>query len=207
LRQILYMLKTGFNPFDPGYYCSDELRKFGFAFVGDDVFVSKDCTIIGLPNIYLGHGSRIDSNACLIATRGKLMLAGRNHIGGQSHLCATADLTVGEFSGTSQGVRIYTATDDYSGDYLLGPCVPPEFTNYRIAPVMIGKHVSIGSGAVILPGCDIAEGAIVGALSLVLRDCAEWCVYHGNPARKVGERSRRALELEAQLKAPKAVAA
>jgi galactoside O-acetyltransferase len=201
------MLKTGFNPFDPGYYCSEELRTFGFASVGDDVLVSKDCTIIGLSNIHLGASCRIDSNACLIATRGKLILAGRNHIGGHSHLCATDDLTIGEFSGTSQGVRIYTATDDYSGDSLMGPCVPPEFTNYRVAPVTIGKHVSIGSGSVILPGCEIAEGAIVGALSLVLRNCAEWSVYHGNPARKVGERTRRALEMEARLDAPESAVA
>jgi len=199
------------NPFDPGFYCSEELRDFGFAHVGENVLVSRDCKIIGLPNIWIGDNVRIDSDARIYATGGKLRLEGRNHIGGQTHLSVAADLTFSAFSGTSQGVRIYTATEDYSGRSLMGPPsvmdVPAEFVSFRTAPIRIGKHTSIGSGAVVLPGCHLEEGAILGALSLAVRPLKPWSVYSGVPARRVAERSRRALELEAKLKGPMAAAA
>ena len=188
------------NPFDAGYFETPELRTFGFAHIGENVRIAKNCTIVGLGNISIGDGSRIDSGACLFATGGKLTLEGANHIGGMTHLSAAADLSFGEFSGTSQGVRIYTATDDYSGSSLMGPCVPPEYRNYRIAPVRIEKHCSIGSGAVILPGVSMHEGAILGALSLAVRSLKAWTVHHGNPARVVANRSKRALKLEVELK-------
>jgi hypothetical protein len=41
------------NPFDPGYYESDELRGFGFKAVGEGVKVARNCTIIGPENIEL----------------------------------------------------------------------------------------------------------------------------------------------------------
>jgi galactoside O-acetyltransferase len=70
------------NPMDPGYYGSDELRRFGFRSVGENVRISKDCTVIGPENIVLGDEIRIDSATCIVATTGVLTLGGQNHIGG-----------------------------------------------------------------------------------------------------------------------------
>lgn len=187
------------NPFDPGFYNSEELRGFGFARVGENVQVSKDCTIIGLENIELGDHSRIDSGVHIIATSGKLILHGRNHIGGGSHLCVGADLTFGRFSGCSQGVRIYTASDDYTGRWMTGPCAPSSLRGGRCEPIVIGRHCVIGSGSVILPGCDLGDGVSVGALSLVTKPLESWGIYHGNPARRIKARSKRVLELEALI--------
>jgi galactoside O-acetyltransferase len=55
------------------------------------------------------------------------------------------------------------------------------------------------TGAVILPHVTVRTGAVVGALSLVKSDCDEFGLYAGCPAKKVGERSRRLLELEREL--------
>ncbi len=188
------------NPFDPGFYHSEELRSFGFAHVGENVRVAKNCVIIGLPNIELGDDSRIDAGTCIFATTGRLRLLGANHIGGQNHFAVAADLTFGDFSGTSQGVRIYTSTDDYTGKWMAGPCVPPELRRPKTAPITIGRHCIVGSGSVILPGCDFADGAAVGALSLVTKPLEEWTMNHGNPAKRIGRRSRRVLTLELALR-------
>jgi acetyltransferase-like isoleucine patch superfamily enzyme len=188
------------NPFDPGYYCSEELRGFGFAHVGDNVRVARNCVIIGAGNIEIGEGTRIDSRTEIFATNGRLRLEGANHIGGNSHLCVAADLTFDEFSGCSQGARVYTATDDYSGRWMAGPCVPEELRGGTVKPIRLGRHCIIGSGSVVLPGCDFADGAAVGALSLVTKPLEEWSLYHGNPARLVKRRSRRVLDLEASIR-------
>ena len=50
-------------------------------------------------------------------------------------------------------------------------------------PVTIGRDVWIGGGAVILPGVNIGDEAIVGAGSVVTRDVAPGTTVVGNPAR------------------------
>ncbi len=190
-----------FNPFDPGYYDSDDLLRFGFGAVGKNVRVSKDCMIVGLSRIFLGDDIRIDSGVSVIATTGCLRLAGMNHIGGGCHLAVAADLTIGPHSGFSQGVKVYTSTDDYGGNWLAGPLVPPEYRNYRTRPITIGRYCVFGAGTVILPGCSAADGVAVGALSLVTKPLAEWTLYHGNPARRIRNRGRNAIALAERLAA------
>jgi galactoside O-acetyltransferase len=184
------------NPFDPGYYGSQELRTFGFRAVGENVQVSKNCTIIGLANIAFGDNVRIDSAACIVATAGILTLEGFNHIGGQCHFCVAADLTFGAFAGTSQGVRIYTSSDDYSGRHLTGPTVPADLRGCKTRPIALGRHVTIGAGSVIMPGCSIGEGSAVGALSMVNRPLRAWGVYFGSPVRRLFDRARDVEALE-----------
>lgn len=167
------------TPLDPGYYGSEELRSFGFKAVGENVRVSRDCTIIGPHNIVFGDNIRIDSGTAIIATGGTLTLKGLNHIGGQCHFCVAADLTIGEYSGTSQGVRIYTGTDQVS-----------TAGGVRVRPVEIGSFVCLSSGSVVLPGCHVREGSVIGALSLVNRPVRPWGIYHGNPVKRIGERPR-----------------
>ena len=50
-------------------------------------------------------------------------------------------------------------------------------------PVVIGEHVWIGGGAIILPGVTIGDGALIGAGSVVTRDVAAGATVVGNPAR------------------------
>lgn len=187
------------NPFDPGYYRSDELRGFGFAAIGANVSIARNCTITGLANISLGDDVRIDGLTTIIASTGRLRLGNRVHIGGGCHFSCADDLTFGDISGTSQGVKIYTATDNYSGLAMAGPMVPRECTRPRRAPVHIGRHTIIGAGSVILPGAHVGEGSTVGALSLVTKPCAEWSMYFGIPAKRLKGRKRVVLDLEARM--------
>jgi maltose O-acetyltransferase len=53
-------------------------------------------------------------------------------------------------------------------------------------PVMIGRDVWIGGGAVILPGVSIGDGAIVGAGSVVTKSVGPGVTVVGNPARAIG---------------------
>ncbi|MCW2284513.1 acetyltransferase-like isoleucine patch superfamily enzyme [Rhodoblastus acidophilus] len=57
-------------------------------------------------------------------------------------------------------------------------------------PVAIMDHAWIGARVVILPGVTIGEGAVVAAGAIVTKDVAPYTIVGGNPARKIGERSR-----------------
>ena len=187
------------NPFDRGYYGPEELRTFGFAAVGEDVRISKTCTIIGLPNITIGSHVRIDDKVTIIAASGRVSIGSYIHVGESCYLSAAGGITLSDFCGLSQGVRVYSVTDDYGGDHLTNPTVPKGYLGLQIAPVFLGRHVIIGSGSVILPGCTIGEGSSVGALSLVRTSLDEWGVYAGTPARWAKARSKKLLELEKQM--------
>ena len=54
--------------------------------------------------------------------------------------------------------------------------------------VTIGDDVFIGAGAVIMPGCHIGEGVVIGANSVVTRDFPPYAVVAGVPAKIIGER-------------------
>lgn len=59
-----------------------------------------------------------------------------------------------------------------------------------IAPVVIEDDVYIGSNVTILKGVTIPKGAVIGACSLVRSSdkLESYCVYGGNPLRKIGKR-------------------
>ena len=103
------------------------------------------------------------------------------------------------FSALSQGVKVYSISDDYSGVSLTNPTIPEEFLSVKKEAVNIGKHVIIGSGSVILPGVSIDEGSSVGALSLVNKSLEAWGVYIGVPAKRINFRKKILLEQEDKL--------
>jgi galactoside O-acetyltransferase len=108
-------------------------------------------------------------------------------------------ITIEDFAGFSSRVSVYSSSDDYLGTFMTNPTVPDKYTGVNHANVYIGKHVLIGTGAVLLPGIKVNDGAVVGALSLVTQDCEEFYIYKGNPAKKLMPRSRRLLELEKEF--------
>lgn len=193
------------NPFDPGYFESEALRAMGFKSVGENVRIARNCTLLGLPNIEIGSDVRIDGYSIISAgAAGASLKIGSNvHLGGWNLLIAGAGIEIGDFCSLSHGVRIFTRSDDYSGEFMTNPTVPAEYTNVTGAPVRLGKHCIVGSGSTLLPGVVLGEGVAVGGMTMVKDSLAPWGMYVGIPARRIRERSRRLLELEAKLREAK----
>ncbi|MGQ4004781.1 acyltransferase [Francisellaceae bacterium CB52] len=186
--------------FNPGYWDSEDLIKMGFKKIGRNVLISKNNTIVGLENICIGNDVRIDGYSTIIVPpSGYLNIGDFVHIGGYSLLSAGAGISMEDFSGISQGVKIYSKTDDYSGEYLTNPTVDSEFTGVKSGSVNIGRHVIIGSGTVILPKVTLHTGVSVGAQSLVTKDLDSWGVYFGSPAKKIKNRKKNLLDKELLL--------
>jgi len=55
--------------------------------------------------------------------------------------------------------------------------------DWTVVETFVRARASVGSGAVILGGVTIGEGALVGAGSVVTRDVPPYTVVAGNPAR------------------------
>lgn len=182
------------------YLSLDELGQAGFAAFGHDVFVSRKASIYGVERICLGNHVRIDDFCVLSAGEGGIKIGDYVHIAVYTSLIGRGRIELRDFSNLSSRVSIYSSSDDYSGASMTNPMVPFRFTDVRHADVTVGRHVIIGSGAVVLPGVAIGEGAAIGALSLVNDSCDAFGIYAGVPARRIRERSRHLLGLERQLR-------
>lgn len=186
--------------FDNGYFSENDIKD-RFKSVGKNVLISKNCTIIGTENIEIGNNVRIDDYCCIMVggDGASLKIGSYVHIAANCYLSAKNGIIMEDFTGISQGVKIYSNSDDYSGAFLTNPTVPSEFTNATGGTVTLKKHAIVGSGAVVLPGVTIHEGTSVGALSLVTKDLKEWGVYFGIPAKRLKNRLKNLLDLEKKL--------
>jgi galactoside O-acetyltransferase len=177
------------------------LRRVGFAAIGTDVCVSDRASIHGASRIALGSHVRIDDFCVLSAGEEGMRIGSHVHIAVHCSLIGKALIEIDDLSTLSSRVAVYSSNDDYSGAGLTNPTVPVEYRRVTNAAVRIGRHVVVGSGSVILPGVTIGEGAAVGALTLVNRSLAPFTLYAGIPARRLRDRSKAFLELEAQWRA------
>ncbi len=178
------------------YLTQDQLAAMGFRHLGENVRISDRASIYGADQMSIGDNSRID-DFCVVS--GKVSIGRNVHV---APLCLVAGgepgITLGDFSGLAYHVQVFSQTDDYSGDTMTNPTVPAKYKKETKAPVTIGRHVIIGSGAVVFPGVDIAEGCSVGALSLVSKSLEPWSICAGIPAKRVRARRRGLLTLEAE---------
>ena len=176
--------------------CREAIEALGFSSVGENVQISDKASFYGVNRIVLGSNVRIDDFCILSAGSGGIYIGSNVHIAAYSSLIGNGKISLSDFCGLSSRVSIYSSNDDYSGATLTNPTVPSEFTGVTHANVFLAKHVIVGSGSIILPGITLEEGAAVGALSLVNRDCKAFGIYAGNPARRISERKRNLLETE-----------
>jgi acetyltransferase-like isoleucine patch superfamily enzyme len=172
-----------------------------FLKIGADVQIFDKAIIVNSEQIELGDVVKIDDFSFVCG--GSITKIGSFvHIGPFSAVVGGGELIMEDFSGLSSGVRVHTGTDDFSGNSLVNPTVPAKYRQPIRSFVKICKHATVGSGSTVLPGVTIGEGAVVGANSLVTKDCDPWTVYIGSPARPLKSRpSETILKLEAQLRA------
>lgn len=174
------------------FYTTDELKEIGFARVGENVLISRFARFYDIANISIGSNVRID-DFCILS--GKIDLGNFIHISAYCALYAALGVEMHDYTGLSPRTTIFTASDDFSGNFLIGPMVHKKFTNVNGGKVIIEKYSQIGCNCVILPRVTIFEGVAVGAMSLVIKDLSSWAIYKGIPATFYKNRNKKLLEL------------
>jgi len=177
-------------------YSREELLSMSFRSLGENVEISKTAIIPDPSKISIGNNVRIDDYGLMT---GWIWIGDYVHVSAYCSLGGRAEIFLNDFVALAPGVRIFSASDDYSGKSLVGPCVPDEFRNIQQGAVTISKHVIIGSNSVVLPGVEIGLGSAVGAMSLVRKSIPEFKIYGGVPAKELADRSKNCLEMEKKL--------
>ena len=104
---------------------------------------------------------------------------------------------IGHFCSLSSGVKIWCTSDDFVNDLvtLIPPDVEGVKTNLIRGDVTFGNYTAAGANAVVMPGNDVPDGTVIGALSFVPARFAfvPWSVYAGIPIRLIGPRNRESV--------------
>ena len=178
------------------FLTNSELNSIGFKHIGKNVKIGSFVSIHRPEEISIGNNSRIDDFSAL---SGNVIIGNNVHIAVHCSLVASSEaLVMRDFSGLAFGCKLFTSSDDYSGKSLTNPTIPGRYKSVTNGRITIGRHAIVGTNSVVFPGVEIAEGCAIGALTLVTKSTIPWGIYVGNPARRIKERSRDLLVLEAE---------
>jgi acetyltransferase-like isoleucine patch superfamily enzyme len=140
-----------------------------FVEIGDDVIID-DFT-------YISTVLTVDSNVHIAA--GCKLIGGIN-----------SQVRIGQYSTLAPNVIFAAGSDDYISG-IASPLVPIKYKGkVEIGNIELGRHCIVGSNSTILPNVRLADGAAVGAQSLVKSDIPAWSLYGGIPARHLKKRNR-----------------
>ncbi len=125
--------------------------------------IGKNVNIYPSANIYYPWNLEIGDDSAigewaLVYNLGKVIIGSRTTVSQRVHLCA--------------------GTHDYRKPDL--PLIKP--------PIFIGAEVWICADAFIGPNVTVGNRAIIGAASVVVKDCSGGTIYAGNPVKIIKER-------------------
>lgn len=179
------------------FYNEQELNELGLNSFGENVLISKKASFYAPQKIDLGSNVRID-DFCILS--GKIKIGNFIHISAYSALYAgDAGIEMQDFSGLSPRVTLFALTDDFSGEFVIGPMLPDEYRNVFSGKIVLEKYTQIGCGTVVLPDITIKAGTVVGTMSLVKNSLEPWSIYAGIPAKKIKERSKNLLKFSEKI--------
>jgi galactoside O-acetyltransferase len=174
------------------FYTEEELGALGLKKYGENVLISKKCSLYAAQKISIGNNVRID-DFCILS--GNIVLGNYIHISAYSSLFAgNYSIILEDFTTVSSRCAIYAESDDYSGESPTNPMLPEICRTTYGGNVILKPYVIIGSGCTLLPNLTIGEGSAVGAMSLIVKDIPGWGIYGGVPCRLLKKRSKKLLE-------------
>ena len=172
------------------FYSQEELSVLGFKAIGEDCKISRKASFYSIQDISIGNNVRSD-DYCILS--GHIILRNNIHISAYVALYGVEGIEMEDYTGISPRSTVFSAMDDFSGDYLIGPVNPEEHTNVTGGKVTIKRCSQIGANCIVFPNLTIGEGCAVGAFSLIRKDLEPWGVYWGIPVARRKERSKKML--------------
>jgi acetyltransferase-like isoleucine patch superfamily enzyme len=150
-----------------------------FQRIAADVKLGKNVRLHGFVNLYgceIGDDVKIGT---FVEIQKGARIGNRCKISSHSFICEGVTLEDEVFIGHN-----VTFINDRYPRATAGGQLQTE-ADWKCIPTLVKRRASIGSGATLLCGITIGEGAMVGAGSVVTKDVPAGAVVAGNPARIV----------------------
>ena len=148
---------------------------------GSDYFVERSSTVWG--DVAVGRFSIVGASSVIVG-HSPVRVGAFCRLGTRFH-CVTHEQHHQELAST------FMFGDVFDLDWSHG-CGAVGMSSYREVtqafPVSIGHDVTIGNDVHVFGGVTIGDGCVVRCGSLVNRDCVDFGIYEGVPARLIGMR-------------------
>ena len=178
------------------YLTREQLEQLGCKSLGKNVKISDKAVLYQPELMEFGDNSRVD-DFCVLS--GNIAFGRNTFVGVFCNLAGgSKGIIMQDFSTLAYGCHVFTQSDDYSGSTMTNSTVPTQYKRESKKPVCIERHCIVGTKSVVFPGVTLAEGCSIGAMSLVLQNTEPWGIYFGIPVRRIKDRCRDLLLLEAQ---------
>ncbi len=160
-----------------------------FLAVAPDVVLGQDVRLSKFINLYgcrIGDETKIGA---FVEIQKNVEVGRRCKISSHTFICEGVTIEDNVFVG--HGVTFIN--DMYPRATTAGGELQTE-SDWKVAPTVVRRGASIGSGATILAHVSIGEEAIVGAGSVVTKDVPPRCIVAGNPARVIRQIPRESAQ-------------
>jgi acetyltransferase-like isoleucine patch superfamily enzyme len=134
-------------------------------------------------------GNLAGMGKCAVTGNHKLLHIGDFSFVGRSTIQLHASVTIGKSVVINDDVTILTGTHDVNDEHF----------QLLKKPVIVGNYAWICTGAIVLPGITIGEGAVVAAGAVVAHDVPAYHVVAGNPAKVVRINRSQKLDYKPNL--------
>jgi acetyltransferase-like isoleucine patch superfamily enzyme len=146
--------------------------------IADDVQLGEGVVVQAFANLYgcrIGDGTRIGT---FVEIQRGAVIGARCKI--QSHTFVCDGVTIEDEVFVGHGVIF---VNDKRPEATTESGEPKTAADWELERTVVARRASIGSGAIVLGGVRIGEGALVGAGAVVSRDVEDGEVVAGVPAR------------------------
>ena len=144
---------------------------------------------IAFPHVVdLGNHCKIRDFAFIFAGEG-VKIGEYTDIQPHTIIWGGGETIIGDRVSTGPGTVFLSATYSHAPGLKMVDDMEEGQTKVLGGKLIVGNDVYIGARSIIMP-VTIGEGVVIGAGSMVTKDCDPWGIYVGNPARKVDERKR-----------------
>jgi acetyltransferase-like isoleucine patch superfamily enzyme len=153
----------------------------GFVFRFYGPWLPEKSLLIGDDN-FIDH----ETKTFICTYSGKIYIGSNNFIGAGCHFSARKKISIGNNCQIAAGCYIV----DFNHGMILGEGRMADQA-CAAADVIIDDDVWLGSGATVLMGVHIGQGAIVAAGAVVTRSVPENEIWAGIPAKRIGKRGNQ----------------
>ncbi len=153
--------------------------------LGQGVYFENKVHLMRYPkNIFLGDNMvlKAECRICPCNENATIKIGKNTTVGYHTYMFASEKIEIGQDCLIAPFVYIVDS------DHTIDKKLPINKQPNQTAPIVIGNDVWIGTGAKILKGVTIEDGAVIAAGALVKDDVKSYSIVGGIPAKKISER-------------------
>lgn len=121
------------------------------------------------------YNKKLEGTILVGENRNNIVIGENVTFSGNVYIHASALIEIGDGTMIAYDCKIHTSTHDYNDH--------PMWAKRIDRPIKIGKHVWIGTGAIILGGVNVEDYSVIGAGCVISKNVPKGAIVVGNPAK------------------------